>query len=92
MDRAIVAHVFTIWSFRLEVSALIQIAFDHHLRVRGDQNVVCEAFHERRRLAANSRERMIFLALLPIGGSDEIQRMRADREGDRQALILAAQA
>ena len=86
MDGAVIAHVFAIRPFRLDVAALVQIAFERHLGVGRHQNVVGETFHHRRRLAAEIGDEVEFVAGLARGRGEEIERMGADRKGHRQFL------
>ena len=84
VDRAVVAHVFAERPFRLDVAALVEIALERHLGVGRHQDVVGEAFDHRRRLAAQRRDQRQLVAGMAHGRGDEIERMRADGERDRQ--------
>ena len=86
VDRAVVAHVFAERPFRLHVAALVEIALEHHLGVGRHQDVVGEALHHRRGLAAQRADQGQLVARHAHGGGDEIERMGADGEGDRQLL------
>jgi hypothetical protein len=52
VDRAVVAHVFPVGPFQLHIAALVEIAFERHLRICRHQDVVGEALDDRCRLAA----------------------------------------
>ena len=84
VDRAVVAHVFAERPFRLDIAALVEIALERHLGVGRHQDVVGEAFDDRRRLAAERRDQRQLVAGMAHGRGDEIERMRADGERDRQ--------
>lgn len=86
VDRAVIAHVFAVGAFRLRITALVEITFERHLRISRYQDVIGEALDHRRRLAAKRRDQRELVAALPRRRGKEIQRMRADGEGDRQAL------
>ena len=81
---AVIAHVFAERPFRLDIAALVEIALERHLGVGRHQDVVGEALDHRRRLAAEGGDQRQLVAGLAHGRGDEIERMRADREGDRQ--------
>ena len=86
VDGAVIAHVFAERPFRLDIAALVEIALERHLGVGRHQDVVGQAFHHRRRLAAEAGDQRQFIARQPRGRGEEIERMRADREGHRQFL------
>ena len=84
VDRAVIAHVFAERPFRLHVAALVEIALENHLGVGRHQDVVGQALDHRRRFAAERGDQRQFVAGMPHGRRDEIERMRAACEGDRQ--------
>ena len=86
VDRAVVAHIFAVRAFRLRIAALVEITFKRHLRIRRHQDIVGEALDHRRRLAAKRRDQCQLVTALPRRRGKEIERMRADRKGDRQAF------
>ena len=86
VDRAVVAHVFAERPFRLDIAALVEIALEGHLGVGRHQDVVGEALDDRRRLAAQRRDQRQLVAGMAHGRRDEVERMRADGECDRQLL------
>ena len=86
VDRAVIAHVFAERPFRLDIAALVEIALERHLGVGRHQDIVGEAFDHRRRLAAEGGDQRQLVAGLAHRRGEEIERMGADREGDRQLL------
>ena len=86
VDRAVVAHVFAERSFRLNIAALVEVAFERHLGVGGHPDVVDKALDHRRALAAEGGDQRQFVPRLAGGRRKKIERMRAHRESDREAL------
>ncbi len=86
VDGAVIAHIFAERPFRLDIAALVEIALERHLGVGGNENIVGQAFHHRRRLGAEAGDQRQLIARLPRGRGEEIERMRADRECHRQFL------
>ena len=86
MDGAVIAHIFAERPFRLDIAAFVEITLERHLGVGGNENIVGQAFHHRRRLGAEAGDQRQLIARLPRGRGEEIERMRADGKRHRQFL------
>ena len=72
--------------FRLDVTALVEIAFERHLGIGRHQNIVGQALDHRRRLGAELRDKLELVAALPRGGGEKVERMGAGGKRHRQFL------
>ncbi len=86
VDRAVIAHVFAVRPFRLDVAALVEITLERHFGVGRHQNIVGEALDHRRRRGAELRHERKLVAAQPRRRGEEIERMRAGGERHRQFL------
>jgi len=82
----LLTHVFAIGAFWLHVASLVEMAFERHLGIGRNPDVVGQALYDRGRLATHLRYQRQFVVSLAHRRGDEVERMSADRERDRKLL------
>ncbi len=86
LHAAVVAEEFAVGPLRLHIAPLVEIAFQHQLRISGYEDVVGDALHHRQGLVAEGSHEAQLVDRQPHGGRDMIERMGADDEAHRQPL------
>ena len=72
VDRAVIAHVLAVGAFRLHIAALVEIAFERHLGVGGNLDVIGHALDDSGRFAAHLRDQRQFVVALAHRRGDKI--------------------
>src|SRR6266702_1327985 len=88
LHAPVVTEELAVGAFGLDVAALVEIAFQHPLRVRGNANVVTDALHHRERGIAQARDEPQLVNRQAHHRGDVVGGVRADDEGDRQPSAL----
>ena len=87
LQHAVIADIFAIGPLRLRPAGGIEIPLQHHLGVGRDLEVAGHAFDDGHGRAAHPAEqRELVLRRHQAQAGDRIGRVRADHDGDRQAL------
>ena len=92
LDAAVVAEELAVGPFRLDVAALVEIAFEHPFGVGRHAHVVGHAFDDRQRRGAQRGDQPELVDRQAHRRGEIVDRMRADHEADRQRLAGAALA
>ncbi len=88
LHSAVVAEELAIGTLGLDVAALIQVALQHPLRVRGHAYVATDAPHHRERRIAQARDEAQLVYRQAHDRGDVVGGVRANDESDRQPPSL----
>ena len=86
MDRPVEAVELAIGAFELAIAEFVEIALDDDLGVGRRQHIVGDAAHHRHRLAPQGGDDAELVDRHLAGRRQVVERVRADREADRQPL------
>ena len=86
LERTVVAEEFAVRPFRLDMAALVEIAFEDHLGVGRHHDVIGDAFDDRQRRIAQRCDKTEFVDRQPHRRRHIVDRMRADDKRHRQRL------
>jgi hypothetical protein len=87
MHRSVIAEELAVGALGLGVARFVEIALDKDLGVGRHQEAVRDRARHRQRRAADRSDEVEFVERGGAhAGGDEVERMRSDREVDRQVL------